>query len=60
MCLKDATRFAAALSYARGAYVQVVPMTEGELARGYTEWWLAGQLTRPPDVPVVTPIIFAA
>ena len=52
MCLKDASRFGAALSYARGAYVKVVPLTEGD----YTEWWFCGQLSRTPEVNIVTPI----
>lgn len=48
MCLKDASRFAAALSYARGAYVHVVPDTVGE---AYQEWWCAGWIWREADVP---------
>lgn len=39
LCLKDASRFAAALSYARGAYVQVAPSNGAK----YQEWWLAGE-----------------
>jgi hypothetical protein len=48
MCLKDASRFAAALSYARGAYVQVMPETTGE---PYQEWWCAGWIWREAEVP---------
>lgn len=48
MCLRDASRFAAALSYARGAYVQVVPETAEET---YQEWWFAGWIWREADVP---------
>ncbi len=48
MCLRDASRFAAALSYARGAYVRVAPDTVGET---YQEWWCAGRIWREADVP---------
>lgn len=51
MCLRDASRFAAALSYARGAYVQVVPDVSGET---YREWWLAGTLWKQSDVPPIS------
>jgi hypothetical protein len=47
MCLRDASRFAAALSYARGAYVQVVPDT---LEETYREWWYVGSIWRPANV----------
>lgn len=50
MCLRDASRFAAALSYARGAYVEVVPETSGE---GYREWWYAGSIWRESRLPAV-------
>gem|GEM_PF-3695304 len=50
MCLRDASRFAAALSYARGAYVQVMPETTGET---YQEWWCAGAIWRQADVPPI-------
>lgn len=50
MCLRDASRFAAALSYACGAYVQVVPEAAGET---YQEWWFAGTIWKRADVPPV-------
>lgn len=50
MCLRDASRFAAALSYARGAYIRVEPDTPGET---YREWWLAGTIWREADVPPI-------
>ena len=50
MCLRDASRFAAALSYARGAYVQVMPETPEET---YQEWWFAGSIWRQADVPPI-------
>jgi hypothetical protein len=50
MCLRDASRFAAALSYARGAYVEVLPETSGE---GYHEWWYAGSIWQESRVPAV-------
>ena len=50
MCLRDASRFAAALSYARGAYVQVIPDTPGET---YQEWWYAGAIWKQADVPSI-------
>jgi hypothetical protein len=37
--LRDASRFAAALSYARGAYVSVVPAEPDR--EKYQEWWYA-------------------
>jgi hypothetical protein len=49
MCLRDASRFAAALSYARGAYVEVVPEAYGD----YHEWWYAGSIWRESLVPAV-------
>jgi hypothetical protein len=49
MCLRDASRYAAALSYARGAYVRVWSDTPGE----YEEFWYAGQITRPENVPTI-------
>lgn len=51
MCLRDASRFAAALSYARGAYVQVAPETTGET---YREWWCAGAIWKQERVPPVS------
>ena len=50
MCLRDASRFAAALSYARGAYVQVAPDASTET---YREWWYAGSIWRHSDVPPI-------
>jgi hypothetical protein len=50
MCLRDASRFAAALSYARGAYVQVVPDTAEET---YREWWYAGSIWKRASVPPI-------
>jgi hypothetical protein len=50
MCLRDASRFAAALSYARGAYVQVVPDTPQE---SYREWWFAGSIWQESSVPPI-------
>ena len=48
MCLHDASRFAAALSYARGAYVNV---TSQETT--YQEWWFAGSIWKQADVPPI-------
>jgi hypothetical protein len=48
MCLRDASRFAAALSYSRGAYVRV---TSQETP--YQEWWYAGSIWRQADVPPI-------
>jgi hypothetical protein len=50
MCLRDASRMAAALSYARGEYVNVFPVTPGET---YSEWWYAGQLDREPQIEIL-------
>jgi hypothetical protein len=50
MCLHDASRFAAALSYARGAYVQVSPDSTSE---SYGEWWFAGSIWKQADVPLI-------
>jgi len=50
MCLRDASRFAAALSYARGAYVEVTPSTSPET---YHEWWYAGALWKSVHVPPI-------
>lgn len=47
MCLRDASRFAAALSYARGAYVQVSANAPEET---YQEWWYAGSIWKQTDV----------
>ncbi len=48
MCLRDASRFAAALSYARGAYVRVASQTAT-----YQEWWFAGSIWKQADVPPI-------
>jgi hypothetical protein len=48
MCLRDASRFAAALSYARGAYVH---LTSPETP--YQEWWFAGAIWKQADVPPI-------
>jgi hypothetical protein len=50
MCLRDASRFAAALSYARGAYVQVTPDKPEET---YREWWYAGSIWKQANVPPI-------
>lgn len=50
MCLRDASRFAAALSYARGAFVQVIPAQSDET---YREWWYAGTITKQADIPPI-------
>lgn len=50
MCLKDASSFAAPLSYTRGAYVRVVADTAEET---YQEWWRAGAIWKQTDVPPV-------
>jgi hypothetical protein len=50
MCLRDASRFAAALSYARGAYVLVAPDIAEET---YREWWYAGSIWREANVPPI-------
>lgn len=50
MCLRDASRFAAALSYARGAYVQVAPNVPEET---YQEWWYAGSIWKQASVPPI-------
>ena len=50
MCLRDASRFAAALSYARGAYVEVASSTSDE---SYREWWYAGALWKSVHVPAI-------
>jgi hypothetical protein len=49
-CLRDASRFAAALSYARGAYVKVASNTAEE---SYCEWWYAGRLWKSVHVSPV-------
>jgi hypothetical protein len=48
MCLHDASRFAAALSYARGAYVRV-----NSQETTYQEWWFAGSIWKGSDVPPI-------
>jgi hypothetical protein len=50
MCLKDASRFAAALSYARGAYVQVSADSTSE---SYGEWWYAGAIWQSSAIPPI-------
>lgn len=50
MCLRDAGRFAAALSYARGAYIEVEPVSMEET---YHEWWYAGTICRETSAPPV-------
>jgi len=50
MCLRDASRFAAALSYARGAYVHVAPEPQQET---YQEWWYAGSIWKRTNVPPI-------
>jgi hypothetical protein len=50
MCLRDAWRFAAALSYARGAYIEVVPDVPEET---YHEWWYVGSIWTQADVPPI-------
>ena len=50
MCLKDASRFAAALSYARGAFVQV---SADCAADTYGEWWYAGAIWKAANVPPI-------
>lgn len=50
MCLRDAGRLAAALSYARGAYIEVEPTS---LEETYHEWWYAGTLWQAANVPPI-------
>jgi hypothetical protein len=50
LCLRDASRFAAALSYARGAFVEVSPTVSEET---YREWWYAGSIWRAANVPPI-------
>jgi len=50
MCLRDASRFAEALSYARGGYVQVAPDVAEET---YREWWHAGSIWKEENVPPI-------
>jgi hypothetical protein len=49
--LRDASRFAAALSYARGTYVSVVPAEPDK--EKYHEWWYAGALWNFAGVPSI-------
>lgn len=49
--LRDASRFAAALSYARGTYVSVVPAEPDK--EKYQEWWYAGALWNSASVPSI-------
>ena len=48
MCLRDASRFAGALSYARGAYVEVISGNDS-----YKEWWYAGALWSAAKIPTI-------
>ena len=50
MCLRDASRFAEALSYARSAYVQVAPDVAEEV---YREWWYSGSMWKEENVPPI-------
>ena len=53
MGLRDASRFAAALSYSRGTYVSVTP---GEPDKEkHREWWLAGRMHNSGSVPPILP-----
>lgn len=49
--LRDASSFAAALSYARGAYVSVVAAEPDK--EKYQEWWYAGALWNSASVPPI-------
>jgi hypothetical protein len=54
MGLRDASRFAAALSYSLGEYVSVI--SSDPIEHPYYEWWYAGALWRigavpPPEKP---------
>lgn len=51
--LRDASRFAAALSYARGTYVSVVPAEPDK--EKYQEWWYAGAIWDSGSVPIILP-----
>lgn len=51
MGLRDASRFAGALSYARGTYVSVTP---GEPDKEkHREWWFAGAIHSSASVPPI-------
>ena len=50
MCLKDASRFAEALSCAHRGYVQVSADAPSD---GYHEWWFAGVIWRSSTGPAV-------
>jgi hypothetical protein len=50
MCLRDASRLAAVLSYARGAHVEVTSNTSAET---YREWWYAGALWKSVHFPPI-------
>jgi hypothetical protein len=50
MCLRDSSRFAAALSYARGAYVEVA---SNAIQESYKEWWYAGSLWKQSMIPSI-------
>jgi hypothetical protein len=49
--LRDASRFAAALSYVRGTYVSVVPAEPDR--EKYQEWWYVGALWNSASVPPI-------
>ena len=50
MGLRDASRYAAALSYSMGEYVSVI--SSGPVENPYYEWWYAGALWRIGRVPL--------
>ena len=50
MCLRDASRLAEALSYARGVFVQVAPDVAEET---YREWWFGGSIWKEENVPPI-------
>jgi len=50
MGLRDASRYAAALSYSMGEYVSVI--SAGSVENPYYEWWYAGALWRIGRVPL--------
>jgi hypothetical protein len=51
MVLRDASRFAAALSYARGTYVSATPADRTD--EPHREWWFAGALWNVHKVPPI-------
>jgi hypothetical protein len=48
MSLRDASRFAAVLSYARSTYVNIASQETT-----YQEWWFAGSISKQADVPPI-------